>query len=178
MAAEPTLPSVRPDELKPAPFESAMAVEIATWICGAREAYWLAPRATPPITAQKICDWRQPGRRQIVLAAPDSSAIAAYGEVNRMSRRSNEYWLGHLIVKPRLRGIGVGRRLCEVLLEHAFEQLGASRVSLVVFPENSAAIAAYRAVGMVEEGYEIHHFPAHNRRERLLRMAITRGHFE
>jgi ribosomal protein S18 acetylase RimI-like enzyme len=76
-------------------------------------------------------------------------------------------------VDPRHRGRGLGRQLTRLLLRRAFHRYGAWRVSLVVFPENAAAIASYRAAGMYEDGYERHYFASYSRRKRLLRMVAT-----
>jgi diamine N-acetyltransferase len=50
------------------------------------------------------------------------------------------------------KGRGVGRRVLELTLEHAFGELGAHRVWLDVMPHNQRARRAYAAVGFVEEG--------------------------
>lgn len=112
----------------------------------------------------------------MVLVEPDRTEPLAYGEVNLLNERRREYWLGHLIVDPRQRGRGVGRWLAELLLQEAFDRLGARRVSLVVFPENRSAIACYRAAGMRDEGFETHYFPPYRRWERLLRLIATARH--
>ena len=85
------------------------------------------------------------------------------------------FWLGHLIVDPRQRGRGLGTHLTRLLLERAFNQQGARRVTLVVFPENHRALACYRAAGLREAGAEIHYFPPCDRRVRLLKMDIVRA---
>jgi diamine N-acetyltransferase len=50
------------------------------------------------------------------------------------------------------KGRGVGRRLIELVLDHAFGELGAHRVWLDVMPHNQRARRAYEAVGFIEEG--------------------------
>jgi diamine N-acetyltransferase len=50
------------------------------------------------------------------------------------------------------KGRGVGRRLIELALDHAFGELGAHRVWLDVMPHNQRARRAYEAVGFIEEG--------------------------
>lgn len=177
MAVEPAHSLVEAESLIATPFSPTMADDVASWIHGSRAAYWLAPRTCPPITAEKIRAWIQPGCCPMTLVTPESAAPVAYGEINPMPSSGSEYWLGHLIVDPAARGRGVGRRLAAVLLARAFSRLGAQRVSLVVFPDNQAAIACYRAAGMNEDGYESHGFPAYKRRERLVRLAATRDAF-
>ncbi len=98
----------------------------------------------------------------------------AYGEVNRLSRATGRYWLGHLVVNQERRGEGFGSQLARKLLAYAFERLNASEVSLVVFPGNRQAIACYAAAGMAPDGYEVHEFATAGRAERLMRMAVRR----
>ena len=145
-------------------FDSACADCVARWVRGAREAFWLAPRTHPPLTAEKVRAWQRNGRRPLMLVGTDQTIPLAYGELNVLRRRQGEYWLGHLIVDPDLRGLKLGKRLTRLLLWRAFELHGASSVSLVVFPNNAVAITCYRAVGMQDAGYEFHYFPPYDRR--------------
>ncbi|MFQ5806432.1 MAG: GNAT family N-acetyltransferase [Phycisphaerae bacterium] len=174
MAAEPITTPNRVQTLRLAPFDARYAERVVSWVCGAREAYWLAPRTKPPLTADKVRAWASPGRNPLMLVAPGQSGPLAYGELNVLNEKRRDYWLGHLIVDPRQRGRGLGRRLTELLLLRAFRRHGARHVSLVVFPENEPAVACYRAAGMHDDGYETHYFASYRRRERLLRLAATR----
>ena len=170
MAAEPiTKPGrVRAPQLQA--FEPRYADLVVSWVCGAREAYWLAPRTKPPLTAAKVLAWAGAGRTPLMLVSPEHPRPLAYGEVNVLNHGRCEYWLGHVIVDPRKRGRGLGRRLTEQLLLRAFRRYGARCVSLVVFPENETALACYRTAGMQEDGFETHYFPSYRRHERLRRL--------
>ena len=156
-----------------ADFDPHFAPRVLSWVRDPLEAYWLAPRTSPPLTVRKILDWAAVGHNLLMLLTPEQPDPLAYGEVNVLLQRQREYWLGHLIVDPRHRGRGLGRQLTRLLLRRAFQRYNARRVSLVVFPENVAAVASYHAVGMQEDGYEIHAFKAYGRRKRLLRMVAT-----
>jgi RimJ/RimL family protein N-acetyltransferase len=173
MAARPV---TEPDLLPPlslTAFDPACAAHVASWVRGSCEAHWLAPRTKPPLTAGKVRDWAGPGRDPLMLVRPGQPEPLAYGELNVLNERRREYWLGHLIVDPRHRGEGLGRRLTEMLLYRAFELRLARRVSLVVFTENRVAVACYRAAGMRDDGFETHYFPPYQRRVRLLRLTAT-----
>lgn len=173
MAAEPvTREQVTHARLRA--FRPADAPLIAGWARSPSEVEWLAPRTPPPLTATKVIGWHEAGRQPLTLVLPDLTPVA-YGELNTLRRRAREYWLGHLVVDPQLRGLGLGRRLTELLLARAFDWHGARRVTLVVFPENHAAIRAYAAAGFVNDGYETHYFPPYRRQVMLLRMAIVRA---
>jgi RimJ/RimL family protein N-acetyltransferase len=175
MAVVPTRERIRPEAARLAPFDDRFAQHVLSWVGTPREEYWLAPRTRPPLTISKLLAWSGAGHRPMMLVTPEYPEPLAYGEVNVLNEKRREYWLGHLIVDRQRRGSGLGRRLTELLLLHAFGELGARRVSLVVFPENAAAVACYRSAGMHADGHEIHSFAAYRRRERLLRMVATRA---
>jgi len=175
MAAGPVTKLTAAQTLWLTAFDERYAERVVSWVCDSREAYWLAPRTTPPLTAEKVRAWGQPGRNPFMLVEAEDLEPLAYGEVNELRRKQNEYWLGHLIVDPRQRGRRLGRRLTELLLDQAFNNYGARRVSLVVFPGNAAAIATYRSAGMRADGYETHCFGPDRRSERLLRFVATRS---
>jgi ribosomal-protein-alanine N-acetyltransferase len=173
MAVEPvTRPTVN-STLLLLPFDPRYAERVVSWVRSPREAFWLAPRTTLPLTAEKVRRWAGPGRSPFMLITSDDPEPLAYGELNELRRRRDEYWLGHLIVDPRRRGRGLGRQLTQMLLHQAFQIRHARRVSLVVFPQNLAAIATYRAVGMRADGYETHRFRIRARPEHLLRFIAT-----
>lgn len=155
------------------PFEPGWAELIASWIHTTEEAYWLAPKTRPPLTATAILRWHRPDGAPFVLCATERLQPVAYGELNPLRMQGREYWLGHLIVDPELRGRRYGLALTRALLREAFEHRGARRVTLVVFPENTTAICCYHAAGMRIDGYEWHDFPLFGRRECLIRFAST-----
>lgn len=157
-----------------APFAPVWAELVVSWVRDAREAYWLAPKSRPPLTATEILRWARPDHEPYMLLQGEQVAPIGYGELNRLVGGRRQYWLGHLVVDPALRGRGYGVQLTALLLQEAFEQRGARRVTLVVFPDNTAALACYRAAGMVEDGREWHTFPAYGRREGLVRLAAAR----
>lgn len=59
--------------------------------------------------------------------------------------------LGILLLE-HARGRGYGKDVLRVLLDYAFRSRNLRRVHLQTLPSNVAAVAAYRAVGFVEEG--------------------------
>ncbi len=165
-------PAARPCRL--VPFEPAWAERVISWVRGENESYWLAPKSVPPLTSAELLRWCKPDHNPYLLVASDRAEPVGYGEVNRIAGPRRQYWLGHLLVDPAFRGRGYGVQLTALLLAEAFEQRGAQRVTLVAFPENTAALACYRAAGMVEDGWEWHTFPAYGRRACLVRLAASR----
>ncbi len=156
-----------------APLSREHAPLIAAWPRSATETFWLAPRTAPPLTAAKVLSWAGAGNEQLSLFERGQEKPVGYGELNVLPTGPGEFWLGHLIVDPECRGRGLGTRLTELLLRRAFHVRHAQRVTLVVFPENCTAVAAYRAAGMQDAGYESQYFRAYDRRGILLRMVAT-----
>jgi RimJ/RimL family protein N-acetyltransferase len=175
MAIAPTRKKAQVSSVRLMPFQREHAALVASWVMDAREAYFLAPRTPPPVTANKVRGWGGPGQRQFVLMEAGRQLAVAYGELNVLRTDQRRFWLGHLIVDPQQRGHGLGTELTRLLLRHAFTRLGATQVTLVVFPENRPAVVCYRAAGMHESGSEWHYFPPYERHVRLLRMDKTAG---
>jgi len=177
MAAKPIPRTSVAGKVRLEPFHQDCAGLVAGWVRDAREAYFVAPRTAPPLTAEKVRAWRRPGCEPLLLVAEGSGEAVGYGELNMLSGVPGVFWLGHLLIAPQRRGCGLGRELTRRLLERAFTLRGARRVTLVVFPENTRAIACYRAAGMHPDGYETHYFPVYRTRARLLRLAAMRAQF-
>jgi RimJ/RimL family protein N-acetyltransferase len=173
MAVDPTTRCDPAPPCRLVPFEPRWAAAVASWPRDAREAYWLAPKTRPPLTADEVLRWRKPDHDPYMLLLPERDEPVGYGELNRVTGVRRQYWLGHLVVATAERGRGLGLQLTRLLLQEAFAQRGARRVTLVVFPDNLAALRCYRAAGMLDDGYEWHRFPAYGRRECLLRLAAV-----
>lgn len=167
-------PDSRSTALRLSAFRPEWAPRIAEWCADPLEAYWLAPRTPPPITALRVMQWCIPGRNCYGLL-DGRNALQAYGELNTLSGARREYWLGHLVVDPAQRGRGLGLRLTRALLHEAFQQFRARSVTLVVFRENEAAVRCYERAGMNLDGSETHYLAPYDRTETLLRMGITRS---
>ncbi|MBK8916080.1 MAG: GNAT family N-acetyltransferase [Phycisphaerales bacterium] len=173
-STDPRVPGAPPAlALRLRPFEPADAEVIASWADSAGEAYWLAPRTAPPLTAEKVRDWGRNGRQQWILCERGGGALLAYGELNLLNASRHSFWLGHLVVDPQRRGTGLGTEITRRLLDRAFVHCAAMSVTLVVFPANRSAIRAYQAAGMCADGFEEHHFDAYGRTERLARFSIN-----
>lgn len=162
-------------ELRLEPFDQLYASVLAGWVQDDEQLRLFAPSATLPLSAAKIAGWRKPGGHALVLSRDGDGMPVAYGELNPMPREQHHFWLGHVIVDPARRRQGVGVILVRRLLRHAFEALDALRISLVVFPENTAAVRCYRRAGFIETGEEWHQFREAEPRQRLLRFELKRA---
>ena len=162
-----------------APFGSAHAPVIASWVRSARELRFLAPSTPPPLTGQKVREWVKPFGRAFVLL-PDGLEGAAkpcnplgYAELNPMRGQPDHQWIGHVVIDPHRRGRGLGRALLDALVRYAFQRLRAKRISLVVFPENTVAARCYASAGFSMIREERHRFTETGPKRRLLRFEMS-----
>ncbi len=157
-------------QLRLEPFDPRQAASIAGWVETDRDLRWLAPSTPPPLTDAKVIGWQTSGRDTFVLTRDGNPESLGYGELNPMRREVNHFWLGHVIIRPDQRGQGVGRALVQALVDHAFRQLHAKEVSLIVFPDNLAAVQCYVRSGFTVVGEEYPRFGRNGHREKLLRL--------
>lgn len=148
---------------------------IASWVTSDLDLRWLAPGTVPPLSGEKITAWKKVGGASLVGFEGRSKVPVAYGEVNPMRTEAGHFWIGHIVVDPALRGCGLGRLFVHKLLEEAFHKQKAGRVSLVVFPENRAAVHCYERCGFRIVGDERHRFLPGGARHRLLRLEADPG---
>ena len=151
------------------PFLTPHAAIVASWARTERQLRWLAPSTPSPLTPEKVLQWRKPDGHALVYME-DARTLLGYGELNPMRDEARHYWLGHLVVNPERRGQGIGRAFVRALLERAFDQISATKVSLLVFPANAAARACYLHAGFREVCEEFHQFGGRGPRHRLLRL--------
>jgi RimJ/RimL family protein N-acetyltransferase len=147
---------------------------IFQWIRTEQELLHVSPSNNGPLTIEQIRDWVRPGGRGYVHTHVSSDRPIAYGEIVPLHDRLTHRWLGHVIVDPARRGRGFGTEWTKRLIELAFADEQTINVSLVVFPENGAAISAYRRAGMSITGEETHRFGTPTSIHKLIRLELTR----
>lgn len=159
-------------------FDVLYAAAIAAWVTSPRELIWLAPSTLPPLTAAKVAAWGRDRSHRLLFWNGEHTGPLGYAELNKMPRRPDQMWIGHCILAPAARGRGLGRRFVQALCRRAFHDLAAVDVSLVVIPENRAAIACYQKSGLIVNGHERKYFEATRRVHDFLRMGIDRRRYE
>jgi len=160
------------DSLVLRPFDARYASLVAGWVRGEAELLRLAPGTDPPLTPQKVLAWHRSDVNPYLGWLPAAGEPVAYGEVNYMSRAKHEMWLGHILVAPDRRGMGLGKQLVQRLLDLAFFRFAAQKVCLLVFPDNEAAVRCYESAGMVRAGIEHWRHPQRRCVYRMLRMEV------
>ena len=66
----------------------------------------------------------------------------------------DEIRFGFIILDPKKRGMGYGKKMLQLGLKFAFDIYGASKVSLGVFENNESAYQCYKAVGFQDKNSE------------------------
>ncbi len=165
-------PSPKPQGLSLVPFDNLYAPTIAGWVRNDRQLAWLAPSTKPPLTAAKVVGWVRPQGHRLLGAIKATPIPIAYGELNPMKQEPGHLWIGHVVVDPNYRQRGLGRDFVEAICQAGWDDMGADRISLIVFPDNLPAIKCYKKVGFHEVGEEHHAFGHRGPRQRLLRLEI------
>lgn len=159
------------------PFRPEHARVIVPWVKDAAALRLLAPSTSSPFTIEKLLAWHTPSVSAFVALRNGAVLPVAYGELNRVSGTVDRFWLGHVLVRPERRRAGLGTRFVGALADEAFTVRQATKVELIVFPENEAAIRCYRRVGFRLRGSEVHRFQEDGAAERMLRLELTRRRF-
>jgi len=163
-------PAPQSQKISLIPFDNLYAPTIASWIWDDRQLAWLAPSTQPPLTAVKVVSWKRPLSQRMLGTIKSNPLPIAYGELNPMSKDPGHLWIGHVVLDPNYRQRGLGRGFVEAICRVGWDQMGADRISLIVFPDNLPAIKCYQRVGFQEIGEEHHAFGGRGPRLRLLRL--------
>ncbi len=158
-------------------FDRLWAPRICGWVAHDAELFWLAPKTFPPLTAAKVVAWAGADGTPCLFMRDGTDGPLGYLEVNPMPLEPGHLWLGHCLLNPDHRGIGLGQRMVRLALQFAFDRRRADRISLVVFPENTAAVCCYRNVGFVDVRNQVKYFHTTGRRHVMLEMTIDRTAF-
>ncbi len=154
------------------PFEPRYAALVASWVRSPEEAFQLAPKTPPPLTPEKVVAWAQRDGHVFLCWREGDTEPCGYVELNPLSFGRRQWWLGHCIVTPALRGKGIGRRMVKLVLDEAFTERQARAVNLVVLPDNTAAIRCYRQAGFSERGEVFRDHTERPGKYRMLYMSI------
>jgi len=93
--------------------------------------------------------WLTPSAAEVRLAIVDTvnDALAGLVALSPIDRALGEAEFHIFLGKARLRGKGLGRAATAAALDHAFDELGLSRVWLRALQINEAALRTYAALG-------------------------------
>jgi ribosomal-protein-alanine N-acetyltransferase len=121
---------------------------ILSWISTAESLkLWGGPVLTFPPEAART--WGE-------IGAEDSNSFVLVEEQNRilgfgqtLQREANAIHLARIILAPDTRGKGLGRVLCEKLMQTAKERHRPAKLTLNVYQDNTVAVSLYQSLGFV-----------------------------
>ena len=123
---------------------------IATWIPDAKACLlWAGPRIQFPFTGPELQQRLSVADTESFTLTDGGPMTLGFGQL--WLRDGNAARLMRIIVAPPLRGLGVGRTLCRLLIAHAADVVGARAVTLAVYRDNLAALGLYHSLGFVPE---------------------------
>lgn len=139
------------------PFRKSDAKEIITWIRDEEAFYkWSAGRlGTFPLSEQRFLAenaGKEEDDRYFPFTAFDENGLAGFFIMRIPGESDRDLRMGFIIVNPKIRGKGYGKKMLTLAFKYAFEIYGAERVSLGVFENNPAAYHCYQSVGLRESG--------------------------
>jgi len=109
---------------------------------------WGGPKLTYPPAAERT--WQEIGATdQNTFALVDEAGnVVGFGQT--LLREPDSVHLGRIIVSPAVRGKGLGRILCQQLIQKATKQYQPARVTLNVYKYNAPAYNLYKSLGFRE----------------------------
>lgn len=139
------------------PFRAPDAKTIITWTGEPEEFYWWSAGIMGdfPVTEQRLLEatsGRERNTRYFPLTAFDESGPVGFFTVRTPGEDDRKVSLGYVIIDPRRRGMGYGKRMLELGLKFIFDVYGADEVSLDVFENNTRAYGCYKSLGFEETG--------------------------
>ena len=89
------------------------------------------------------------GKQRIIplTAVDDRDRLAGHLHIRYPNDDQRLVRFGLVILNPKLRGQGNGKEMLRLAIDYAEKVLGASRITLGVFTENSSAKGCYESVG-------------------------------
>jgi ribosomal-protein-alanine N-acetyltransferase len=116
-----------------------------------------APWASAPIDGERfaayIADAARPDFEAMLLCRREDRAIMGFFNLSQIVRRSlQSAYLGYAVGAP-FAGSGYMRDGLQLVLEHAFVDLGLHRVEANIQPGNAASIALAQGAGFSREGF-------------------------
>lgn len=134
------------------PYQPSDAAMITSWL---KSEYlmrqWCADRYDHyPVSPEDMNRYYEryiDGQRSLAFTMVDVNEVVGYITFRIPADDQTERRLGFVIVDDSKRGRGLGKALVSMAVRYAYEELGATKVSLGVFENNPSAIHCYEAAG-------------------------------
>ena len=128
------------------------APAIASMVASAEDLRQVSPLEIFPLDRSTVLHWIL--NRDAGWVVEDHGEVVAYGELVPDQTRSDRFWIGHMIVHPRRRGLGIGQRLVHGLVRIADADKDARVVAISAFADNPRALRCYESCGFVRVDQE------------------------
>ncbi len=127
------------------------------WVASAEELMlWAGPMLHWPLDRAQLERYlaaaEGPAAARRIWRAVDAGETVGHAELNAIERTHRTATLSRVMVRPGLRGRGIGTAMVRAALAVAFDELRLHRVDLFVFDFNAGAIACYERLGFRHEG--------------------------
>lgn len=143
------------DMLRLRPYKACDAKTIVTWV-GDEVSFrkWCADRYDHyPISAEDMNEHYNAVAYDdnfYQFTAFDESGIVGHLIMRFTDEEKKILRFGFVIVDPKKRGQGYGKKMLELAIKYAFEILKTEKITLAAFDNNPEAIRCYKAVGFKE----------------------------
>ena len=134
--------------LRRATLEDLMTV--VAWPRSATELRFLFPRATWPAETLQLVEHLASHQEGFVVCDEDR----VVGFANLYDAKAHKAWIGHLIVHPDKRRVGVAHYLVSALKVIAKERYQASMIATICYENNANGLAFYQSLGFHTAGWE------------------------
>jgi len=108
---------------------------------------WGGPFLTFPPNIEKTWHEIEATHQNTFTLLSSSGCIVGFGQT--LSREPNAIHLGRIIVSPEFRGQGMGRLLCDNLIQICIQRFHPSKLTLNVNQSNIPAVSLYKARGFI-----------------------------
>lgn len=123
---------------------------VATLVSTPGELAQVSPDETFPLTAETVRHWIEHRRSGYVLE--QRGRVVGYAELVDDGRAPDRVWVGHMMVVPSQRGLGLGRILVRALQGIAERERDVREVAISAFADNPRALQCYRRCGFQDRG--------------------------
>jgi ribosomal protein S18 acetylase RimI-like enzyme len=111
---------------------------------------WGGPSFRHPFTRSTFFEDIYWGRLESFSLRDPSAMLAGFGQ---LYDRDGRVHLARLVVKPTMRGEGIGKRLINMLMTAGQSRVPGDEFSLFVFRDNMPAYECYKSMGFVVSDY-------------------------
>ncbi|WP_373974220.1 GNAT family N-acetyltransferase [Chitinibacter sp. SCUT-21] len=124
---------------------------VITWPESPTELRYLFPHAQWPMEPLKLLEHLANHEDGFVVC--DHDRTLGYASLYN-AKNQGRAWIGHLIVNPRARRMGVARYLVTALTTIAQQRHRATEMATICFANNQSAYDFYASLGFSNEGWE------------------------